>query len=171
MIPKKIMMVLCSPHKLFKGIEREGFKQTFTYSATLSLIPCLAYIITFYFNITWIPHLNMMPVVVEGIITYILILMAFFLSAGFYHIFIRIVRGKGNYLATYKALVYGATPTLLLGWVPRIGIISSIYGMYLLIIGLSLLHEISFIISFAIVTIPWSIIRILLAILEYLIAV
>ena len=44
---------------------------------------------------------------------------------------------------TFKALMYGATPSLLLGWIPVIGFLAAIWALIVEIIGIRQLHEIS----------------------------
>ena len=44
---------------------------------------------------------------------------------------------------TFKALMYGATPSLLLGWIPFINFLALIWALIVEIIGIRQLHEIS----------------------------
>ncbi len=49
--------------------------------------------------------------------------------------------GKQGIFNTYKALVYGYTPLMLLGEIPYAGILGLLYGLYLATVGVSTLHK------------------------------
>lgn len=59
------------------------------------------------------------------------------------HIFVYIVGGRMGIGETLKALMYSATPALMLGWIPVINVIAGIWGIILLIVGLRELHQFS----------------------------
>lgn len=59
------------------------------------------------------------------------------------HIFVYLVGGRKGYMQTVKALMFAATPNFLLGWIPIISIISSIWSLILVILGIRELHQIS----------------------------
>jgi len=59
------------------------------------------------------------------------------------HIWVYLVGGRKGLTQTFKALMYGATPSLLLGWIPAIGFLASIWALIVEIIGIRQLHEIS----------------------------
>jgi len=59
------------------------------------------------------------------------------------HIFVYIVGGRKGIGQTVKALLYSATPALVLGWIPLINFITGIWGIILLIVGLRELHQFS----------------------------
>jgi hypothetical protein len=60
------------------------------------------------------------------------------------HLFAYIVGARKGIMETEKAVIYGATPFLLLGWIPVIGmIIGGIWAIILTIIGLRELHQVS----------------------------
>lgn len=55
------------------------------------------------------------------------------------------MRGKKKVGETFKAVAYGSTPILLLGWIPSPfwGLVTGIWGLIIEIIGLRQLHGIS----------------------------
>jgi len=59
------------------------------------------------------------------------------------HIWVYLVGGRKGLTQTFKALMYGATPSLLLGWIPFINFLASIWALIVEIIGIRQLHEIS----------------------------
>jgi len=154
---EKVKTVILNPSEFFEEIKsEEGIGKAFVYLAVLSLINLLAGIIAFTFNISilsplgslsqFLPFLGQYAPLVGitlpvGI--YILSLVGSFIGAGFVHLLVRLLGGKGSYSMTYKALVYSSTPSLLLGWIPYVGVIPGIYSFYLYLKGLSMLHLIS----------------------------
>jgi len=62
--------------------------------------------------------------------------------AGWLHLWVWIVGGRKGFSQTLKAVMYGATPGLLLGWIPIIGILFHLWAMVLAIFGIHELHEI-----------------------------
>lgn len=77
-----------------------------------------------------------------AIVLYFLGLLFTFVSAAILHVSTKIVTGKGNYNASYDALAYGTTPSLLFGWIPFVGVIAWLYSIYVTMVGLSRLHKI-----------------------------
>ena len=59
------------------------------------------------------------------------------------HLWVYIVGGRKGVLQTAKAVTYGMTPALLLGWIPFLGFIFCLWSILLQIIGVRELHEIS----------------------------
>ena len=73
----------------------------------------------------------------------ILLIIGLFIGAAIVHIFVYLLGGKEGYTQTVKAIGYGMTPSLLLGWIPFIGIIASIWALIVEIIGIRELQEMS----------------------------
>jgi hypothetical protein len=67
----------------------------------------------------------------------------FFLACMYLHLFVALVVGGKGIEQTFRALAYGATPGMLLGWIPLIGFIAWIWTAALVIIGFRELHETS----------------------------
>ena len=59
------------------------------------------------------------------------------------HLWVFIVGGRKGILQTAKAVIYGMTPGMLLGWIPFIGFIFCLWSIVLQIIGIRELQEIS----------------------------
>ena len=73
----------------------------------------------------------------------ILLIVGLFIGAAIIHIFVILLGGKKGYAQTTKALAYGMTPQLLLGWIPFIGIIAGIWALIVEILGIRELQEMS----------------------------
>jgi hypothetical protein len=59
------------------------------------------------------------------------------------HLWVYVVGGRRGILQTGKAVCYGLTPALLLGWIPFLGFIFCLWSIVLQIIGIRELQEIS----------------------------
>jgi hypothetical protein len=57
------------------------------------------------------------------------------------HIFVALIVGGNGIEQTLKAVMYGATPAMLLGWIPFISIIGGLWSLVLYIIGIRELHD------------------------------
>lgn len=93
-----------------------------------------------------------------------------FIIGAIYHIGVYIVGGKKGIEQTIKALMYGQTPGLLLGWIPIIGIIAGIWSFVLYILGIRQLQEITTGKAILAVLIPIIIIVVLIVILAIIAA-
>jgi hypothetical protein len=70
-------------------------------------------------------------------------LIGILVGSGWMHIWVWLCGGRKGVGQTIKAMTYGSTPSLLLGWIPFIGFIFAIWSMVVSIIGIRQLHEIS----------------------------
>jgi hypothetical protein len=84
-----------------------------------------------------------------------------FSFAGVIHLSVKLLKGKGDYSDTYKALIYSETPPYLFGWLPYVGLIFGLYGFYLFLKGISKLHEVSMGRAFVIAILPGAIVVII----------
>lgn len=57
------------------------------------------------------------------------------------HIGVVVMGGRGGFVQTFKAVVYGLTPYYLLGWIPIIGGLAGIWGLIIEIFGIRELHD------------------------------
>ncbi|MDD3978113.1 MAG: YIP1 family protein [Methanomicrobium sp.] len=76
-------------------------------------------------------------------IIYGLVIADVFLNTLFIHVFVIIVEGKNGLFETLKSVSYSSVPTLILGWIPIIGIITTVWALVLQTIAIRELHEIS----------------------------
>ncbi|OPX71924.1 MAG: Yip1 domain protein [Methanoregulaceae archaeon PtaB.Bin108] len=83
-------------------------------------------------------------VVIGAIVLVIVSLIMVFIIGGWLHLFVYLLGGRKGYLETVKALIFGSTPYMLIGWIPLIGIIlGGIWSLILSILGIRELHQIS----------------------------
>ena len=55
--------------------------------------------------------------------------------AAWVHLWVYVVGGRYGVMQTVNALFYGSTPSLLLGWIPFVGIIFSLKSLLLCVLG------------------------------------
>ncbi|KCZ71422.1 Yip1 domain [Candidatus Methanoperedens nitroreducens] len=120
---------------------------TFIYSDLLTLMSS--------FSGTWfdsmVGSLGMVSVADPGIERKIMIfadellyaLPGIFIGGAIFHIGVYIAGGKKGFDQTLRITMYGSTPSLLLGWIPIIGIIAGIWSLILQTLGIRQLHEIT----------------------------
>jgi hypothetical protein len=190
---KKIDKVLFSPSEFFENVRwEEGVKGALRYLIILSLIQFLIFVAVLFLipsvgmilGLQSIGSMLMLPDYLLFILYPALILLGniigYFIIAGFTHIFALILGAKKGYSSTYKAVVYSATPGLLLWWIPFIGflffwwiilvgVLFFFWTLFLEIRGLSKLHDISMGRAFLIVILPIIIVAVIVAVLLLLI--
>lgn len=82
---------------------------------------------------------------ITGVVLVLVIQLFLILIWGLWlHLFAYVAGARKNIMQTEKAVIYGSTPMLLIGWIPVIGsLIGGIWMIILQVIGLRELHEIS----------------------------
>ena len=169
---EKVKKVMTSPTEFFEKIKgEEGIGEAFKYYIIFSLIYNLLFGTLTVFGLSGVPIEGMGPFAVLGIflpiVSFILSLFSVFIITGIIHVFAMVFVGKGDYSATFKAMAYGATPSLLFGWLPFVGPIFSIYSLYLQLKGISALHQVSMGRAFLIIFLIPLIIVIILLVLGF----
>jgi hypothetical protein len=66
---------------------------------------------------------------------FVFMLFGIFLSGLYYHVFVILFGGLKGLTQTVKTVMYASTPALLLGWIPFVSIIGSVWTVILIIIG------------------------------------
>lgn len=66
-----------------------------------------------------------------------------FIGAAWVHLWVYLFSGRRGYRETLKALAFGDTPALLLGWIPLIGMLAGIWSLVISVLGIRELQEIS----------------------------
>lgn len=149
---QKIKGFITNPINTFSAVKEEGLGAAFRYYALLALIPSLMIGLLFtLIGLALLPFGKMLlPQLGAGfvgiflliVLIYIFSLVGVWINGLLIHlgvlIFARPNKGLGE---TYKALMYGATPALLFGWIPIIGYLVPFWALVLGIIGVKGLHE------------------------------
>lgn len=74
--------------------------------------------------------------------------------AGIVHLILMALGTDSDYVSTFRAIIYGATPTTTLNLVPLLSIIMSVWSLILMVVGVSVNHNISTAKASAAVLIP-----------------
>jgi hypothetical protein len=146
-IVEKATMAVKNDPKFFDVVRRErGVGAAFKYLAVLSTVYVVGYAAYFALMSWLMPDFALLGPAVLAIMVamiYVSMLVGWFIGAGIYHLLIRLFGGKGDYATTYRTMVYTYTPMLLFGWIPLVGLVASLYSLYLFVKGVSKLHRIS----------------------------
>jgi len=70
-------------------------------------------------------------------------LVCLFIGAAWVHLWVYLFGGRRGYRETLKALAFGDTPVLLLGWIPLVGMLAGIWSLVISVLGIRELQEIS----------------------------
>lgn len=171
-IVEKAKKVFLHPSKFFDSIKSEkGVKEAFKYTAVISIVSVIG---SFIASASLMSFLSLLGLPQEGslftgmsyilpIVMYVVVLLSSFVGAGIIHLIAMLLKGKGNYAATYKAMMYANTPSSLLGWIPLLGFVFSLYSIYLEIMGISKLHNVSMLRAAAIVLIIPIVVAVIVA--------
>ena len=93
-----------------------------------------------------------------------------FIAAGILHLLVMLIVGSGNtgFEATFRVGAYAAV-TSLVSWIPIIGWIASLYGIYLGIVGIREVHATTTGKAALVVLIPAAVVFLLIVILVFLV--
>lgn len=85
------------------------------------------------------------PLLAVGVFVWVLVsgIIGVFIGGLWLHIWVYLVGGRNGIGETIKAVIYGMTPSLLLGWIPIVGFIALIWALIVETIGVRQLHELS----------------------------
>ncbi len=102
-------------------------------------------------------------VLMTVIITPIAGIISLFIEAAILYVIYKVLGGTGSYEGTVRFISY-ATAVLVLSWIPLIGLIVGIYGIYLYIVGGAHVHDVSMARSTIAVLLPTLLVILLMAI-------
>ncbi len=153
-----IKLTFTDKETLLQTIKQEEWSGTLAFLAMLYgwyvLITAPFFILSKYLAESTIPikeYIAVMPI--SYALIFVIWISWLFVWSGIVHIFVTIFKGQGQYKDTFKAIAYGITPLFLIGSAmfylkllnPNLYlliIIVYIYSLYLIIKGVSELHEI-----------------------------
>jgi hypothetical protein len=146
----KVKGLLISPRETFQASRDDTPGTVFTYFAALLVIDAL---LTSAITALGIGVLGMFGQYIPPfgpflpVIVFVIVLIGGFIWAlivsAWIHLWVYLAGGRKGIFRTIKAILYGMTPGLLLGWIPFFGIIFSLWAFALEILGIQELQEIS----------------------------
>ena len=143
----------------FKEIENEWLGNSMKYFISWAVISSILYGIVFSQGWNYSFPSNVMKKFehfmfgsVEGVTLIILLILLFFslsiifllINSLWLHIWIKLMGGKGDLEDTINVVIYGGTPSYVLGWVPFVGSVSGIWGFIISLFGIKELHDMSY---------------------------
>ena len=114
-------------------------------------------------------EITIISVISDIIITPIIGIIGLFVSGVILFILFKIVGGSGSYEGTVRILSYSSAVSLL-AWIPLLGILAVLYGIFLDIIGGKSVHNISTLRSAIAVLLPFVLVILLTIVLAAVIA-
>ena len=97
--------------------------------------------------------LGFFAILMSVIITPIIGIISLFIEAAILYVIYKVLGGSGSYEGTVRFISY-ATAVLVLSWIPVIGWIVGIYGIYLYIVGGMHVHDVSMLRSAVAIFLP-----------------
>ena len=145
---------ILSPGETFLKVKDTDYPDTIRYFLVLMLIYTILSIpvmlvllpsawLSGVFTLLGIGTLAGFGIVIFAVMMIIAALVFLFIWAAWLHCWVYIFGGRKGYRETLKALAFGETPALLLGWIPVLGILAWIWSVILSILGIHKLHDIS----------------------------
>ncbi len=154
---EKVKGLLLEPSKTFDSLKDEPLEEALKYYAIIAAVYSALFALMFAFagslfgSMMGYRNLGTMmgagvgigAAVVFFVMFMILAIAGAFIGGAILHIFVYIVGGRKGIVQTIKAGMYGSTPSLLLGWIPFIGMIATIWSLIVEVIGIRQLHELT----------------------------
>jgi len=159
-VVEKMKKFLLEPSKAFNSVKKETVGEAFKYFLVPLLIGSLLSAVVFaiatgvfmdFLGMIWGSSLgrlvDTLGAGLAGIVYFIVMIVGgivgTFIVSLWTHIWVYLVGGRKGLNQTIKAIMYGATPSLLLSWLPVINSIGVIWSIVLQVIGIKKLHEIT----------------------------
>ncbi len=138
-IIEKIKAYLLSPSKAFDGEKKTDMVEALKYLLLVGIVlAVLSAVISYVTAGALLEPLIFVSALVGG---YIGLVIGSFVGAIILHMFAYIFGARKGFTQTYKIIVYSSTPTLVLGWIPFVNIITGLWGLFLTFTGLKKLQE------------------------------
>jgi len=139
---------LMDPVETFRQSKTNELKAVFTYFGALLLINAILSALISILGMAVIPTYATNPFgLALPVMVFFMMLVggciATLIFAAWLHLWVYILGGRKGIMQTVNAMIYGSTPRLLLGWIPFIGIIFSIWSLALGVLGIRELQELS----------------------------
>ena len=157
-IGERIKGFLFSPSKTFDNSKEDTLGDAFKYFVVILAIfaVIVAVLIAVLFSLfagmlgmLGVPMMPlgaaMGPLLAVGFFIFALVggIIGVFIDGLWLHLWVYLVGGRNGVGETIKAVMYGATPSYLLGWIPIVGSVAGIWALIVGIIGVRQLHELS----------------------------
>jgi hypothetical protein len=147
-IVPKVKGFLLNPVETFQQSKNDEPGVVFTYFGLLLLLHAVLAAIMTFIGIEAMPRFAGMPGgIAFPVMVFFMALVGGFICtlifAAWLHLWVYLLGGRRGIMQTINALIYGHTPRLLLGWIPFIGFIFVLWSLFLAILGIRELQELS----------------------------
>jgi hypothetical protein len=157
-IVERMKGFLLSPSKTFDTSKEDTLGDAFKYfvvilviyAVLVAIIAAVAFALFGgmfgMFGVPWMPFRAAMgPLVAVAVLIGALVvgIIGVFIRGLWIHLWVYLVGGRNGLEQTIKAVMYGDTPVLLLGWIPIFNVIAGIWTLIVSIIGIRQLHGLS----------------------------
>jgi hypothetical protein len=143
-----------SPVETFRKVKDTYYGDTLVYFLILVLIYTVLYIpvmlvllpsmwFSGIFSLFGLGTLTGFWIIILAVMMITAALVFLFIGSAWLHLWVYVFGGRKGYRETFKALAFGQTPALLLGWIPLLGILAWIWSVVLSVLGVRELQEIS----------------------------
>lgn len=144
----KVKGFFLSPVETFRQSKNDSTESVFVYFGVLLLINAILSAIITAVGLAVLPsQFASLLGVALPVAVFVLILICGFVFtlvfAAWLHLWVSIFGGHNGIMQTINAVIYGGTPRLLLGWIPFIGIIFSLWSLVLTVLGIRELQDLS----------------------------
>jgi len=144
---EKVKGFILNPGETFQKAKADDLETVLPYFAIIVLINAILSAILSVFWVANPMYKSMMGGVAVPILVFFIVLVAEFVFtlvfAAWLHLWVYIVGGRKGIWETMKAVIYGSTPSMLLGWIPFIGILFGLWSVVLWALGVRDLHELT----------------------------
>jgi hypothetical protein len=147
MIIEKVKGFLLDPVETFRQSGNDGPGEVVAFFAALLLLNAILSAILAAVSIDALPVFDGMGWGAETpVVLFFMVLAGGFIAtiifAAWLHLWVYLFGGRRGILQTVKAVMYGSTPGLLLGWIPVLGFLFTLWSLALGILGLRELQDI-----------------------------
>ncbi len=143
-----------SPVETFRKVKDTDYGDTLVYFLVLVIVYAILSVpvmlvtlpLTWFTGIYGLPGTGMLSgfgIVLIAVMMIIAGLVFLFIGAAWLHLWVYLFGGRNGYRETLKALAFGGTPALLLGWIPLVGMLAVIWSLVLTFLGVRELQGIS----------------------------
>ncbi|MEN6395034.1 MAG: YIP1 family protein [Methanoregula sp.] len=144
----KVKGFFINPVETFRQSKADDTKTVFTYFGVLLLIYAILTAVTALLGMFAMPTYFGTPfgLALPVLVFFMMLIGGFIVTlifAVWLHLWVYILGGRKGIMQTINAMIYSSTPRLLLGWIPFVGIIFSLWSLVLGVLGIRELQEMS----------------------------
>jgi len=134
---RKVRQVITSPQRFFKEFKEKGKRGAVVYWVVLA---SLGYLFNYLVQLSKGGKPEAVLFLPLGIVVGFAIMLVF---AGLFHLYLKVFGVEGSFEKTLQIYIYSSTPGHLLGWIQPLGIVTSVWQIALLFVGVMEVHKLT----------------------------